>query len=91
LWELTSGLIIEVVAEEIPYREPGTPRAGRMTGKALVIIGLIIVVVAIVLIVLPMLVELGILERYSLAIGFGLACLGASLALHGAIDWAKGG
>jgi hypothetical protein len=91
LWGAGRGSIIEAVAEEIPYREPGTPRAGKITGKALVIIGLIILGVAIVLMVLPMLVELGMLKAYSLVIGFGLACFGASLMLHGAIDWAKGG
>jgi len=76
------------LAEQVPYREPGTPKA-RMSARAGVLLGLIIVAGGAGLVVLG-----GLLKKkervYPLVIGFGGMCLGLSLMLNGAIDWMRG-
>ncbi len=75
--------------EKVPYREPGTPQRARMSAKAGVLLGLIILASGVGLIAVGWFVKND-LRTYPLVIGFGGACLGLSLMLNGTIDWMKG-
>jgi hypothetical protein len=77
------------VGEQVPYREPGTGQGGRMSARAGVLLGLIILVVGAGLIAVGWFLKSEI-KTYPLVIGFGGACLGLSVMLNGAIDWMRG-
>ena len=77
------------VAEQVPYREPGTRRADRWSARAGVLLGFIILAAGAGLIVVGSIWKGG-LRTYPLVIGFGASCLGLSLMLNGAIDWMRG-
>ena len=78
------------MAEQVPYREPGTRPAGRLSARAGVLLGLIILACGAGLIVAASVFNIGELKTYPLVIGFGGACLGLSLMLNGGIDWMRG-
>ena len=78
------------LAEQVPYREPGTRPGGRMSARAGILLGLIILASGLGLIAVGWLSNIGDLRTYPLVIGFGGACLGLSLMLNGAIDWMRG-
>lgn len=75
--------------EQVPYREPGTPKRARISAKGGVLLGLIILASGVGLIAVGWIVKSD-LRTYPLVTGFGGACLGLSLMLNGAIDWMKG-
>ncbi|HEV8378740.1 MAG TPA: hypothetical protein VGP99_07805 [Tepidisphaeraceae bacterium] len=77
------------MAEQVPYRELGTRQGGRMSARAGVLLGLIILAAGAGLIAVGWFLESE-LKTYPLVIGFGSACLGLSLMLNGAIDWMRG-
>ena len=77
------------MAEQVPYREPTTRQGGRMSARAGVLLGLIILVVGAGMIGVGSWIQTD-LRTYPLVIGFGGACLGLSLMLNGAIDWMRG-
>jgi len=77
------------LAEQVPYREPGTRPAGRLSARAGVLLGLIILACGAGLIVVGWF-WIGSFMTYPLVIGFGGTCLGLSLMLNGAIDWMRG-
>lgn len=77
------------MAEQVPYQEPGTRQGGRMSARAGILLGLIILLSGAGLIVVGWFVNSE-LKTYPLVIGFGGACLGLSLMLNGAIDWMRG-
>ena len=76
------------LAEQVPYREPGTASA-RMSARAGILLGLIILASGAGLIGLGWFVTSD-LKTYPLVIGFGGVCLGLSLMLNGMIDWMRG-
>ena len=76
------------LAEQVPYREPGTANA-RMSARAGVLLGLIILACGAAMIAVGWF-WIGDFMTYPLVIGFGGACLGLSLMLNGAIDWMRG-
>ena len=78
------------MAEQVPYREPGTRQVRRMSARAGVLLGLIIFVSGAALIAVGLRLNIGDLKIYPLVIGFGGACLGLSLMLIVAIDWMRG-
>jgi hypothetical protein len=81
--------VIVPVAEQVPYREPGTPSRERMSPRAGVLLGLIILGAGAVLLGVGLLLKSE-LKIYPLVIGFGGACLGLSIVLNGMIDWMRG-
>ena len=77
------------MAEQVPYREPGTPSRQRMSARAAVLLGGIILVAGAALLVVGWWLQSE-LKTYPLVIGFGGACLGLSIMLNGTIDWMRG-
>ena len=77
------------MAEQVPYREPGTPSRERMSPRAGVVLGLIILAAGAGLLGLGLFLKSE-LKIYPLVIGFGGACLGLSIVLNGTIDWMRG-
>jgi hypothetical protein len=77
------------MAEQVPYREPGTPSRQRMSPRGAVVLGVIILVVGAGLIAVGWWLKSD-LKTYPLVIGFGGACLGLSIMLNGTIDWMRG-
>jgi hypothetical protein len=77
------------LAEQLPYRDPMTPKRDRMSARAGVLLGLIILAAGAGLILVGWLLKSE-LKTYPLVIGFGGACLGLSLMLNGGIDWMRG-
>ena len=77
------------LAEQVPYREPGTPRRQRMSARGAILLGLIILGSGTGLIVAGLVIK-NEMKTYPLVIGFGAACLGLSLMLNGTIDWMRG-